>query len=494
MFNNLVVEIIRRLIEMLVYLGGILLLIVAYFTWGKFVERVIGVNSKNTTPAYTVADGVDYVPLPTWKVYLIQLLNIAGLGPIFGALQGALWGPAAYLWIIFGCIFGGAVHDFVAGMMSLRHKGASLPELHGIYLGNVIKNIMRVFIVLMMILVGVVFVKGPADLLNLIFTNQGIQLNANFWIAAIFIYYILATLLPIDKIIGRIYPIFGIALIIMVFGVGIGILVEGYTFPAFTLDNLHPKGIPIWSTMFITIACGALSGFHATQSPMMARCLKDEKNARKVFYGAMIAEGLIAMVWATVGMAFYNGGTVGLAAALANGGPNTVVYQACVTLMGVAGGVLAVFGVVVCPITSGDTAFRAARIILADMLNVEQRSVIKRLMIALPMFAASVYITFIDFSTIWKYFAWSNQVLGTVTLWACSVFLFKYRGAYHWITTIPALFMTSVTTTFILTQPIGFNLTYSVGNWINLIVVISCLIIFLTLGKKFSKTIAEVSM
>ena len=479
---------------MLIYIGGIILLIIAYFTWGKFIEKILGINSKNEVPSYTMQDGVDYVPLPTWKVYLIQLLNIAGLGPIFGALQGALWGPAAYLWIIFGCIFGGAVHDFVSGVMSIKHKGASLPELHGIYLGNTIKNIMRVFIVLMMVLVGVVFVKGPADLLNLIFVNQGINLNTTFWISAIFIYYLLATMLPIDKIIGRIYPLFGVALLIMVFGVGIGIVLKGYKIPAFTLENLHPKQIPIWSTMFITIACGALSGFHATQSPMMARCITNEKKSRFVFYGAMISEGLIAMVWATVGMAFYKGGTTELAQVLTAGGPNTVVYQACVTIMGTLGGVLAVLGVVVCPITSGDTAFRAARIILADMLNIEQKQVAKRFVIALPMFLGAVYLTFIDFSTIWKYFAWSNQVLGTVTLWACSVFLYKYRGNYHWVTTIPALFMTSVTTTFILTQPIGFNLNYQLGNWINLAITSSLLIVFLLIGTRYSKSIADVNM
>lgn len=479
---------------MLVYIGGIILLITAYFTWGKFIEKILAIDPRNQVPAYSMQDGVDYVPLPTWKVYLIQLLNIAGLGPIFGALQGVLWGPAAYLWIIFGCIFGGAVHDFVSGVMSLKHKGASLPELHGIYLGNTIKNIMRVFIIVMMILVGVVFVKGPADLLNLLFTNQGINLNTTFWIVAIFIYYLIATLLPIDKIIGRIYPIFGIALLIMVFGVGIGIIIEGYKIPSFTLENLHPKQIPIWSTMFITIACGALSGFHATQSPMMARCIKNEKKSRFVFYGAMISEGLIAMVWATVGMAFYKGGINELAQALASGGPNTVVYQACVTIMGTFGGILAVLGVVVCPITTGDTAFRAARIILADIVKIEQKQIAKRLMIAIPMFMVAVYLTFIDFSTIWKYFAWCNQVLGAVTLWACSVFLYKYRGNYHWITTIPALFMTSVTTTFILTQPIGFNLNYNLGIWINLGVTVSLLLIFLFIGTRFSKTIAEVKM
>jgi carbon starvation protein CstA len=479
---------------MAIYVGGILLLIISYFTWAKFLEKMMGINYDRPTPAYTMTDGVDYIPMSTWRVYLIQLLNIAGLGPIFGALQGALWGPAAYLWIIFGCIFGGAVHDFVSGVISLKHKGASLSELHGIYLGKTIQNIMRIFIVIMLVLVGVVFVKGPADLLNLMVTKQGIHINYYFWISVIFSYYLLATMLPIDKIIGKIYPLFGLALLIMVFGVGIGIAAEGYKIPAFTLQNLHPKGIPIWSTMFITIACGALSGFHATQSPMMARCLKTEKHARLVFYGAMASEGLIAMVWATVGMAFYKGGTPELAAALANGGPNAVVYNSCVTLMGVFGGILAVLGVIACPITTGDTAFRAARLMLAEILNVDQKPILRRFYLAITLFAVAIALTFIDFGLLWKYFAWSNQVLGTVTLWACSVFLYKYKGQYHWITTLPALFMTGVTTSFILTQPIGFNLDPNTGNWINLVWMVLLLGLFLIWGTQHAKRIPVVEL
>jgi len=477
---------------MSIYLGGILLLIVAYFTWGSFLERLLGVDPNRQTPAYSKGDGVDYVPLSTWRVYLIQLLNIAGLGPIFGALQGALWGPAAYLWIIFGCIFGGAVHDFVSGMMSLKHGGASLSELHGTYLGKTVQKIMRVFIVGLMILVGVVFVKGPADLLNLMCTQQGWLINKYFWIFIIFAYYLAATVIPIDKLIGRIYPLFGLALLIMVFGVGTGMIVKGYPIPAFTFTNLHPKGVPIWSTMFITIACGALSGFHATQSPMMARCLKTEKHAKVVFYGAMISEGIIAMIWATVGMSFFPNGIAGLNSALANGGPNAIVYTACTTLMGTFGGILAILGVIACPITTGDTAFRAGRLMLAEILNMDQKPILRRFYLAIPLFAVAVFLTFSDFSTLWKYFAWSNQVLGTVTLWACSVYLYKYKGQFHWITTLPALFMTGVTTTFILTQPIGFNLSYDQGKWINLVFIAGILVIFLIWGTRYARLIPAV--
>ncbi len=474
---------------MTIYLGGIILLVLSYFTWAKYLEKILDLNPERKTPAYTQGDGVDYVPLPTWKVYLIQLLNIAGLGPIFGALQGALWGPAAYLWIIFGCIFGGAVHDFVAGSISLKHKGASLSEIHGIYLGKTIQNIMRVFIVVLMVLVGVVFVKGPADLLYLLTSKQGWIINEYFWVFIIFAYYLVATVLPINQIIGRIYPIFGIALLIMVFGVGIGMMVEGYQLPAFTLENLHPKGVPIWSTMFITIACGALSGFHATQSPMMARCLKTEKHARTVFYGAMVSEAIIAMVWATVGMAFYKGGTPSLATALANGGPNAIVYTSCTALMGIGGGLLAILGVIACPITTGDTAFRAARLMLAEILNLDQKKTARRFYLAIPLFAVAIVMTFTDFGTLWRYFAWSNQVLGTVTLWACSVYLYKYKGQHHWITTLPALFMTGVTSTFILTQPIGFNLNASTGNWLNLVWMVTLLGVFLVWGTQHAARI-----
>ena len=474
---------------MWIYLGGIALLILSYFTWAVFLEKVFTIDRTRQTPAYRKSDGVDYVALPTWKVYLIQLLNIAGLGPIFGALQGALWGPAAYLWIIFGCIFGGAVHDYMSGMISHKHDGASISEIHGMYLGRYIQQGMRVFTIVMMVLVGVVFVTGPAKLMAMITPDFFYFKSYYFWIVVIFIYYFLATVIPIDKIIGRIYPIFGLALLIMVIGVGVGIIVKGYTFPPFTLKSMHPQGIPIWTTMFITIACGALSGFHATQSPLMARCMKNEKHGRVVFYGAMVSEGMIAMVWATVGMVFYRNGIPELFASLNNGGPNTVVYNSCIYLMGPIGGVLAILGVVACPITTGDTAFRAARLTVAEIFNIDQRQYMKRFLIAIPMFATGIWLCSIDFSLLWRYFAWMNQFLGMVTLWACSVYLYKYKGNYHWITTFPAIFMTAVTVTYILTQKIGFNLPIHTGSLVNIFITTGFLVLFLTLGVQYSKRI-----
>jgi len=475
---------------MLMYLGGIILLVIAYFTYAKFLEKMLGADPNKKTPAYTKNDGVDYVPMATWRVYLIQLLNIAGLGPIYGAIQGALFGPAAYFWIIIGCIFGGAVHDFVSGMISLKHDGATIAEVHGTYLGKTIQQVMRVFTIVMMILVGVVFVAGPALLLSML--TKGTFFNYTVWVIVVFAYYFLATVLPIDILIGKLYPIFGACLIIMAVGVGTGIIVGPYTMPAFTLANLNPAKVPIWPAMFITIACGAISGFHATQSPLMARCMKNEKNGRPVFYGAMISEGIIAMIWATVGMAFYKGGLPELAKQLTAIGPNGVVYNACFTMMGSIGGIIAVIGVVVCPITSGDTAFRGARLIFADIFHIEQKSVWKRFAIAIPMFVIGIILTQVDFQILWRYFGWANQTLAMVTLWACSVFLYKYKGSLHWITTIPAMFMTMVTATYIYTQKIGFHMPMQAGVILAVVTTAVFLTCFMVFGTKFAKTIPTV--
>jgi carbon starvation protein CstA len=475
---------------MLIYLGGIILLIVAYFLYSKFLGKVVGLNPNRKTPAFTKADGVDYVPMATWRVFLIQLLNIAGLGPIYGAVQGALWGPAAYLWIIFGCIFAGAVHDFVSGVISLRHEGGTIAEIHGAYLGKTIQQIMRVFTIVMMILVGVVFVAGPALLLSML--TKGSFFDYTVWVIVVFVYYFLATVLPIDVLIGKIYPIFGACLLIMAVGVGGGMLFGGYDLPKITLANLHPGNVAIWPAMFITIACGAISGFHATQSPLMARCMKNESHARPVFYGAMITEGIIAMIWATVGMAFYKGGLPELAAQLKAIGPNGVVYDASMTLMGSVGGVLAVIGVVVCPITSGDTAFRGARLIFADIFKIDQKNVLKRFAIAIPMFVVGIILTQVNFDILWRYFGWANQTLAMVTLWACSVFLYKYKGQYHWITTIPALFMSVVTFSYIFTQKIGFNMSIQLGNILGIAAAVIILVCFLVFGTKYAKKIPEI--
>lgn len=461
---------------MVTFFVSLLLLIVGYFTYGKFVEKMFGPTDE-PTPAFASEDGIDYVPMSTKKVFLIQLLNIAGLGPIFGALAGAQWGPVVFLWIVFGTIFAGAVHDFLTGMISIRHNGASVSELTGIYLGNTMKNVMRVFSVILLVLVGTVFATGPAKLLSML-TNM----NATIWLAIVLIYYFLATLLPIDKVIGKLYPIFGVCLIIMCIGVGGGIVLQGYTIPEMTLANLHPKNTPIWPFMFITVACGAISGFHATQSPMMARCIKTEKDGRKVFYGAMVAEGVIALIWAAAGVAFY-GSTGGLSAAIAEQTQNGVVYEICQTLLGPVGSVLAMIGVIACPITSGDTAFRSARLTIADWFKVDQVDSKKRLALTLPLLIVGALLSQINFDIIWRYFSWSNQTLAMIALWTASSYLYQNKKNYL-ITVIPATFMSAVTSTYILMAEEGFKLPQNISYIAGIVFAAVCLGLFVNYTKK----------
>lgn len=442
---------------MISFLISLVLLVVGYFTYGKFVEKVFGTDDSFKAPSETMQDGVDFVPMSWPRIFLIQFLNIAGLGPIFGAIAGALWGPAAFLWIVFGCIFAGAVHDFFTGVLSMRNNGASVADLVGKYLGDIPRKIMVVFSVVLLVLVGVVFLTGPADLLK---TLTGI--DRNIFIVIIIIYYISATVLPIDKIIGKIYPLFGACLLIMAVGIGVGILIEGYTIPEIQFVNFHPKGTPIFPYLFITIACGAISGFHATQSPIMARCVRKESEARKVFYGAMIAEGVIALIWAAAAMSFF-GGTEGLNTALANGGPATIVNTISNSLMGKIGAILAILGVVACPITSGDTAFRSARLTIADTMGMKQDKFANRFKIAIPLFAVGIALTFIDFAIIWRYFSWANQTLAMIMLWAASAYLVQAKKNY-WICAVPAVFMSAVTSAYILQAPEGFKLAAGISK------------------------------
>lgn len=389
---------------MTAFLVALLALIGGYFIYGKIVDNLFGPTDK-PTPAMVHNDGVDYIPLPTWKVFMIQLLNIAGLGPIFGALGGAIWGPSVYLWIVFGTIFAGGVHDYLSGMISLREDGKSISEVVGNHMGKTMLTIMRVFSVVLLVLVGTVFMTGPAGLLAKL-----TSVAVTYVLPCVLIYYFLATLLPIDTIIARFYPLFGACLIIMALGIMAGMLfgVGGHTMPEMSLSNLHPLGaekMPIWPLMFITVACGAISGFHSTQSPIMARCLKDERLGRPVFYGAMVSEGIIALIWAAAGVTFYDG-TGGLAAAMKAGGAGSVVYDICVGFMGNGiGAVLAMLGVVACPITSGDTAFRSARLTLADWFKVDQSKATKRLMFAIPLLAIGGILSQMDFNIIWRYFS-----------------------------------------------------------------------------------------
>ncbi|HIW19854.1 MAG TPA: carbon starvation protein A [Candidatus Alistipes pullicola] len=437
---------------------ALLVLIGGYFVYGKFVEKVFGIDPSRKTPAFTKQDGVDYIPMPTWKVFMIQFLNIAGLGPIFGAIMGAKFGTASYLWIVLGSIFAGAVHDFLSGMISLRNGGESLPETIGRYLGVNFKQFMRGFTVLLMVLVGAVFVAGPAGLLAKL-TPESLDLS--FWATIVFIYYVLATLLPIDKIIGKIYPIFAVALIFMAVGILVMLFWNHPQLPEITdgLTNTHPDGLPIFPMMFISIACGAISGFHATQSPMMARCITNEKYGRPVFYGAMITEGIVALIWAAAATYFFHteSGTALFAADSGNDNAAIVVDSITKEWLGTIGGLLAVLGVIAAPITSGDTAFRSARLIVADFLHIDQKPILKRLLISVPLFVVGFIILHVNFSVLWRYFAWCNQTLAVFTLWALTVYLVRENKPYI-ITLIPALFMTAVCSTYILMAPEGLAL------------------------------------
>lgn len=412
---------------MITFLIAIAALVIAYFTYGKYVEKIFGPNEKRPTPAYSNKDGVDYVPMHKQKNALIQLLNIAGTGPIFGPIMGALYGPVAFLWIVLGSIFAGAVHDYLTGMISIRNRGAHIPELAGKFLGKVSRHLVNAFALLLLLLVGTVFVTTPASLLHNLIDGK-IALIAI--ILLIFVYYFLSTILPIDKIIGRIYPFFGAVLLVGTIGVGVALLLSDYKIPELSLTNMHPADLPILPILFLTITCGALSGFHATQSPLISRTTKNEKQGRYIFYGMMIAEGIIAMIWAAAAMSLFDG--QGLQGLINEGTASLVVNEISMTLLGAIGGTIAVLGAVVLPITSGDTAFRAARNIIADYLNINQAKVTKRLAIAIPMFVVSYWLTTIDFNILWRYFSFANQGTAALALWIGTMYLFvKKKKLFH---------------------------------------------------------------
>lgn len=442
-------------------------LVIAYFTYGRYLEKVCGIDAKNPVPSQAMYDGVDYIPMPRWKVFLIQLLNIAGLGPIFGALLGAAYGPVAFLWITLGGIFMGAMHDFVSGVISLKDSGKSLPEIIGTYLGNGTRAFMRLFSVFLMVLVGAVFMSQPAELIASNIPMPSLEVtaigNMSFELVAvlavILVYYILATLLPIDKLIGRIYPLFGIALLVMALSILYVLLSDSgtYRIPELTsFENriANPEQFPIVPMLFTTIACGAISGFHATQSPMMARCMQNEKESRMIFYGAMIAESIVALIWAAIGMAFW-GGVEGLNTAIAENGGSAarLVDIIASTTMGPVVTAFVLVGIVGCAITSGDTAFRSARLIVADIFGVEQKRLLKRVLVSLPLFAVALFIIFaLPFQTIWSYFAWCNQTLAVITLWCITVYLYR-KGKPVAIGALPALVMTYVCSSYIFVSP-----------------------------------------
>ncbi len=487
---------------LMVFIGCALLLVLGYLVYGRLAERVYGVDMNMQMPCRQLADGVDYVAMPTWRVFMIQLLNIAGLGPVFGAFAGCLFGPVALLWIVLGCILAGAVHDFMAAVASAEHAGENLPELVGRYLGRGARYAMRFLCILLMLLVGVVFTTGPAGMLYALFSS----ISVTWWCVIILGYYFMATVLPIDVIIGRIYPLFGVLFIFMALSIACALpCTEGVeVLPELDVTtNFHPQQLGVWPMIFVTIACGAISGFHATQSPMMVRCLPQVRHLRPVFYGAMITEGLVALVWCTVGLSLGNIATDYVLVAsesgklvpqLAEAGQQGVIFrelilanpaiavnQACSTLLGPVGALLAVLGVVVLPITSGDTALRCCRLMVADIFGVSQTSMRRRLLIALPLFALVIIIANVDFSIIWRYFGWANQALSCFTLWTIAVLL-RMRGRFHWPVTFPALFMTTVCVSYLLCSPdcyihlpVGISTLIGVLAAIVLYVVLICL-------------------
>lgn len=437
---------------MISFLICLALLVTAYFTYGKYLDKLADINEARSTPVDRLEDGIDYIRLPRWRVFLIQLLNIAGTGPIFGAILGACFGPVAFLWITLGGIFFGSMHDFLSGVMILRHDGKSLPEIIGIYLGVSARTVVRIFSIALMVLVGAVFILSPAELLASMLPG----VSKGIWVAIILVYYFIATLLPVDKVIGKVYPIFGIALISMAVGLLGALLLGDYSIPEITtLHNFQadPIKLPIMPTLFITIACGAISGFHATQSPLMARCITNEKKCRSVFYGSMISESIIALIWAAIAMAFFHGPTeLGQQLAAHGGNAAWAVDVISNTTLGKVGAILALLGVVAAPITSGDTAFRGARLIVADIFRIDQRPIVKRLAVCVPLFVIGYAITLINFDVVWRYFAWANQTLAAAVLWTIYVWLAR-RKKNFWVALVPALFMTFVVTCFIFESP-----------------------------------------
>ena len=454
---------------MFTFLFAILLLVVGYLVYSKVVERIFGINDQKKTPAYTNNDGIDYTPMSWWKASLIQLLNIAGLGPIFGAVAGALYGPVAFIWIVVGCLFAGAVHDYFSGMLSLRHNGAQFPSLVGRYLGNHMKKIINLISIVLMILVAAAFTAGPAQLIASL-----TPLSFTFALVLIFAYFLIAAVLPVNRVIGRIYPFFGAILIFMAVSIGIALLFTDRAIPNLTLTNLHPGDLPIWPLLMVTISCGAISGFHSTQSPILARTLKRESDGRKVFYGAMVAEGIIALIWAAAGMTFF-GGTGGLQEALAVGGPAGVVNEISTTLLGTLGGILAILGVIILPITTGDTALRSSRMMVTEALEkfFKVQGLKGVLLATLPVTIPTFYLATIDYTFLWRYVGGTNQLVATVMLWTGAMYLLESRK-FHWICGLPALFMTAVVSTYFLYAPEGFSLPYgtslTIGGIITLIV------------------------
>jgi carbon starvation protein CstA len=458
--------------DMATFFISIALLISGYFTYGKWLDKLFDPRDDRPTPARAMNDGVDYLPMHQQKNALIQLLNIAGTGPIFGPIMGALFGPVAFLWIVLGSIFAGAVHDYLTGMISIRNRGAHLPQLAGKFLGKFSRHLVNAFALLLLVLVGTVFITTPASLVDILL---GGHVAYGVILGAIFFYYILSTLLPIDKIIGRIYPIFGAILLIGTLAVGVSLVFSPYQIPELTLQNLHPDDLPIFPMLFFTITCGALSGFHATQSPIISRTTQRESQGRYIFYGMMIAEGIIALIWAAAAMSLFDGQT--LSEVIAAGTASAAVNEIAITLLGAFAGTLAVIGVIILPITSGDTAFRAARSIVADYLDMSQKRLSLRLLIAIPLFIIAYMLTQIDFTMLWRYFSWANQATAAIALWIGTMYLYL-KGKNYIVSMVPAFFITYMVCVYILHAQIGFQLNLNISFIVGLILTIGLTLLF----------------
>lgn len=485
---------------MLIFFICMTILILGYKFYSPFVEKQAGMDPSAVTPQVRFNEGVDYVPIHPVRAFLIQFLNIAGVGPIFGPILGALYGPVALVWIVLGNVLGGAVHDFFSGVMSIKEDGKSLPEIAGKYYNVVFKGFMLIFTAMLLFFVGVVFIMSPAGLLsNLDVFKDTIFANNTFWVLVILAYYFLATMLPIDKIITKFYPFFGLLMIVMTTLIGVALLlnaphlpVTGDFFAYFTEDHAHdllspnPDGLPTWPLLFITITCGAISGFHSTQAPIIARCLTNEKYVRPVYYGAMVCEGIVGCVWALAGIAAFPEGYEGLKTMLDQGGPGLVVNYVANSYLGVLGGIMAIIAVAVFPITSGDTAFRSLRLTVVDAFNIPQ-SLRNRLLLAIPILTIAYFMTKLDFTVIWRYFAFSNMLLSTSVLWLATKYLFD-RGTFHWVASIPAAITTGITVSYIATAKIGLNLSPDLSKPIGVVAVVVSLIAIIVMHNKHKGT------
>ena len=468
---------------MYTFIACVVFLVVGYFIYGKIVEKVFDIDGSVETPATKYDDGEDYIPMSKVKLFFLRYINIAGLGPIFGAIQGALFGPSAFLWIILGTIFAGAVHDFCSGFLSVRQDGLSIPGIIGKYLGSKVRHLLTILIVVTAVLVVATFTKGAATLLASLTSINGLM-----WIVIIFIYFFIAIILPVNKLVGKIYPIFGFFFILITFLLLGGLISSPvYTVPELTTKGLYYTPFPLFPFLFVTITCGAISGYHSTQSPLIARYVKDEKDMKPVFYGAMVLEGFTALVWAAIAMAFFKGNPQ-LALFLGRT-PAIAVKEFSYVFLGKIGLILTVLCVAFCPIITGDTILRGARLAILDEFGVSGDQLLSRLKIITPLLVIAFVLTFVDFSIMWTFFAWVQISIASLILWTSTVYLIKRKRKYV-LTLIPAMFCSVVSVAYILQAPGGFYIEPIIANTIAVIVTVALTAIFMK-KFKFNKDVSS---